>query len=138
MTDEQRQIGARIAEARRQVGLTQRELADRLGVTTRSVQNYESGAVVPYRHLRRIETLAHKRLGWILAGDGSGSELAPTIERLERNMERHLVLLQEHLETLRRETVRLREQRAFFNAARGYRGGDVEADAPPDGERGYA
>lgn len=132
MTDERRQIGARIAEARRQAGLTQRELAERLGVTPRSIQNYESGAVVPYKHLRRIETLAHKRVGWILAGDGSESPLAETIDRLEGAMERHLTVLQEHLETLRREVTRLREQREYREAGR--RATRARA-APPGGER---
>jgi transcriptional regulator with XRE-family HTH domain len=37
MTDDERRIGERIAAARREAGLTQRELAGRLGVTTRSI-----------------------------------------------------------------------------------------------------
>ena len=111
MTDEQRQIGERIAAARRAAGLTQRELAERLGVTTRSIQNYESGAVVPYKHLRRIEVLAHKRVGWILAGDPTEDSVAETIARLEDVLHRHHALLQEHLETLHRQTDQLREQR---------------------------
>ena len=119
MIEEQREIGARIAAARHEAGLSQRELAERLGVTTRSVQNYESGAVIPYRHLRRIETLAHKRIGWILAGDASDSDLARTLERLEASIDRHFVLLQEQLEMLRRETDHLRDQREAAGRRRG-------------------
>jgi len=118
VTDEQRQIGARIAAARREAGLTQRELADRLGVTTRSIQNYEAGAVTPYRHLRRIETLARKRVGWILSGDPSGDSMADTIARLEATMERHYALLQEQLDRLRNETVHLRELRELSEVRR--------------------
>lgn len=114
--DELREIGSRIAVARREAGLTQRQLADKLGVTTRSIQNYESGTIVPYKHLRRIEVLAHKRIGWILAGEGTSESIAATIERLETALERHQAMLREHLETLRRETLVMRQR---LDATRG-------------------
>ena len=128
MTDEQRQIGARIAAARREAGLTQRELAERLGVTTRSIQNYESGAVIPYKHLRRIETMGHKNVGWILAGDPPEDSIAATIVRLHEAMERHYALLQEHLETLRRQTEHLREQRDMARVHRRAAAGEAPGE----------
>lgn len=116
-------MGARIAAARREAGLTQRELAKRLGVTPRSIQNYESGAIVPYKHLRRIEVLAHKRVGWILGGAGGDDDMTATLRRLEEALERHHVLLQEHLETMRRQTELLRRQREASSRRRaGVRG----------------
>jgi transcriptional regulator with XRE-family HTH domain len=121
MDDERRAIGGRIAIARRAAGLTQRELARRLGVTPRSIQNYESGAIVPYKHLRRIEVLAHKRIGWILAGDDGDDDMAQTLGRLENALDRHHALLQEHIETIRRQTELLRRQR---EAASRRRSGD--------------
>lgn len=51
---ELQELGWRIARARGAAGLTQQQLADELGVTRRSVQGYESGAVAPYRHLARL------------------------------------------------------------------------------------
>lgn len=51
---ELQQLGRRIAQARAAANLTQQELADELGVTRRSVQGYEAGAVAPYRHLERL------------------------------------------------------------------------------------
>lgn len=48
------ELGRRIAQARAAAQLTQQELADELGVTRRSVQGYEAGAVAPYRHLERL------------------------------------------------------------------------------------
>lgn len=51
---ELRELGRKIARARTSARLTQQELADRLGVTRRSVQGYEAGAVAPYRHLDRM------------------------------------------------------------------------------------
>ena len=69
LLEEKTRVGRRVAEARRRAGLTQRELADGLGVTVRSVQLYESGSVIPYKHLRRIELLTQTRPGWILGED---------------------------------------------------------------------
>jgi DNA-binding XRE family transcriptional regulator len=51
---ELQELGRRIARARATARLTQEELAERLGVTRRSVQGYEAGAVAPYRHLERL------------------------------------------------------------------------------------
>jgi transcriptional regulator with XRE-family HTH domain len=116
--DEQRQVGARIAESRRLGGLTQRELADRLGVTVRTIQNYEAGVAVPYRHLRTIESLGHKRPGWILDG-GDDGDFVTTIASLHDAMERHHALMQRHLEEMRKHTDRLREQRRASAMRRG-------------------
>jgi DNA-binding XRE family transcriptional regulator len=51
---ELQELGRRIAQARAAAQLTQQDLADELGVTRRSVQGYEAGAVAPYRHLERL------------------------------------------------------------------------------------
>jgi transcriptional regulator with XRE-family HTH domain len=117
-TDEERQIGGRIAAARHEAGLTQRELAERLGVTTRSIQNYESGAVIPYRHLRRIEMLAQKRTGWLLSGEGRDEPITTTVRRLEEALERHHELLRDHLEAMRRQVEMLKELRQAADGRR--------------------
>ena len=44
---DQKKIGAFIAECRKREKLTQRELAEKLGVTDRSVSNWENGACLP-------------------------------------------------------------------------------------------
>jgi len=108
--DERRAIGTRIAEARRHAGLTQRALADQLGVTVRTVQNYEAGVAVPYRHLRAIEGLGQKRPNWILDG-GDDVGLLATVTSLHVAMQRHQELMRNHLQEMRRHTTRLREQR---------------------------
>jgi len=131
--DERNAIGRRIAEARRGGGLTQRELADRLGVTVRTVQNYEAGVAVPYRHLRSIESVGHKRPGWILQG-GEDQGLDVTISSLHQAMERHQALMQRHLEEMRRHTARLREQRQARSGRR-VGGGADSAGAVDDAPR---
>lgn len=112
--DERKRVGARIAQARRESGLTQRELAHELGVTTRSLQNYEAGAIVPWRHLRRIETVTHKRTGWLLDdGSGPGNAVSPhAISELLEAMEEHQALLREQLRLLRENTTELTQRRA--------------------------
>jgi transcriptional regulator with XRE-family HTH domain len=111
-------IGARILEARRESGLTQRELADKLGITARSVQNYEAGKIVPWRHLSHIETITRKRPGWLLRDDDGAGALDTTISQLLSAMQQHHDLLREHVEVLRQNTDRLREQRAALQTSR--------------------
>ena len=60
------EIGRRIAQARRQAGLTQEQLASRLGVTKRSLQGYEAGTVAPYRHLRALAGVLGRERAWFL------------------------------------------------------------------------
>ena len=64
------ELGVRLKEARREAGgISQSELAELLGVTKRSVQLYESGKVVPYRHLRELEEILGRPVAWFLYGD---------------------------------------------------------------------
>ena len=108
--EERQQIGRRVADARRAAGLTQRELADALGVTTRSVQHYESGTVVPFKHMRRLERVTMTRPGWIL-GDTDSPELQDSLDGLQAAIRRHQSLMADHLEEMRRHTERLRALR---------------------------
>ena len=50
---DQKKIGAFIAECRKKKKLTQRELAEKLGVTDRSVSNWENGVCLPDAGLYR-------------------------------------------------------------------------------------
>ena len=102
-SDRQR-IGSRIRQARQEAGLTQQELAGLLGITTRSIQNYESGAIVPYRHLGHIELIASKRAGWLLREDGNGDGQERTLSDLIDAMERHQTLFGAHLQLLLQNT----------------------------------
>lgn len=70
-----RELGARIAAARNEAGLTQQELADGIGVTRRSVQGYEGGRVAPYRHLARIAEVVDRPREWFL-GEEPGISLS--------------------------------------------------------------
>ena len=66
---DQAAVGRRIAQARKEAGITtQEELGDLLGVSRRSIQFYEEGKTVPYRHFRTLEALTGKGIGWFLYG----------------------------------------------------------------------
>ena len=79
-----REIGKRIKLARQEAGgMTQRELADLLGVTERSVAAYESGAVVPYRFLRKLEENLAKPAAWILYGEAADPPAGEIIAKLD-------------------------------------------------------
>ena len=80
---EPQDIGARIATARKEAGLTQEDLADLVGVSTRSLQGYESGEVVPYRHIGKISETLQRPAAWFLHGEAAEDE-ATNAERLGR------------------------------------------------------
>ena len=52
-----REVGARIAAMRRERGFTQEELAALAPFSKRSLQDYEAGISLPYRHLRDLSSL---------------------------------------------------------------------------------
>jgi transcriptional regulator with XRE-family HTH domain len=90
-------IGPRIAQARREAGMTQAQLADELGVTTRSLQGYEAGKVIPYRHLHRLAEATGRTREWFLRGDSEaevtalgevGERLVALVEQIAAEAER--------------------------------------------------
>jgi len=95
------EIGSRIAQARKETGgMTQRELAELIGVTERSIAAYEAGDVVPYRFLRDLERVLGVEAAWLLHGD----EVMKTAE--SRQLDEMLVMLRElrtEVDALRRE-----------------------------------
>jgi PAS domain S-box-containing protein len=61
-------IGRRIASARKAAGITQGALAQRLGVSVRSVQGYEAGATSARRRLNEIAEVLNVGVDWLVAG----------------------------------------------------------------------
>lgn len=63
-------IGLRIRQARDEAGMTQEELADvARGFSKRSLQDYEAGVTIPYKHMQEIAAITGKEVEWILHGD---------------------------------------------------------------------
>lgn len=75
-------IGRRIALARKEAGMTQEDVADVATFSKRSLQDYESGVTLPYKHLRELGALLGRPTEWFLHGE---PEFDPSQEeRLER------------------------------------------------------
>jgi transcriptional regulator with XRE-family HTH domain len=82
-------IGRRLAQARKEAGFTQEQLAELVGVTPRSIQGYEAGKVVPYRHLKRLEEVTGKPPSWLLRNEKEPGVLSAEVaERLVSLVER--------------------------------------------------
>jgi PAS domain S-box-containing protein len=93
-------IGRRIAQARKAAGLTQEELAVRVGVTRRSIQGYEAGSVSPYRHLDQLAEAVQRSQGWLLSDSHTGGR---TLELpAELKAELRTLIREELASTLRR------------------------------------
>lgn len=98
-----REIGERIALARKEAdGMTQRELADLIGVTERSVAAYEAGDVIPYRFMRQLEQLLNRPASWLLYGE-HGQTSDEAIAKLQRQQDEMSKQLAELLELMRQK-----------------------------------
>ena len=89
LSDYSAEVGARIVDARKEMGLTQEELAELAGVSQRSMQAYETGEVIPYRKMREIAQVLQVSPTWILHGeeeeaDGEVLELQRQVENLSK------------------------------------------------------
>ena len=90
---EAEEIGARIALARNERGMTQEELAGAATFSKRSLQDYETGVTIPYKHLRELSSLLGREVEWFLRGEteidvdrltGLEAQLREALERLQR------------------------------------------------------
>jgi transcriptional regulator with XRE-family HTH domain len=65
-------LGDRLAKAREHAGLTQEEMAERMGVSHSSIAKYENDAAQPRRFLTRMEqwaAICGVELNWLLGID---------------------------------------------------------------------
>lgn len=87
-------IGARIARARDEAGLTQEQVADVATFSKRSLQDYEAGVRVPWKHMREIAAILDRRVEWFLHGESEQldderlsrleAQVDETVDRLRR------------------------------------------------------
>ena len=84
-----KEVGRRITQARRELGITQVEFAKKVGASQRSAQAWETGEVVPYRWMKKISRVLKREPEWILHGDDEVSQLA----RIELKLDEIIGLL---------------------------------------------
>ena len=108
-----RDVGQRIARARYEAGwMTQKTLAELLCVCKRSVQAYEAGKTIPYRHLDRLGQIFERPSSWFLYGDQS-TEASPASDDRDGEIVRRLEAQTRVLKAL---TVQVREVRRTLTA----------------------
>ena len=73
-SEEKREIGRRVAAARRRVGMTQAQLAGKLGISVKTVQTWERGLANPYRRVQALESALDLRPGSLLTIEGHGTQ----------------------------------------------------------------
>jgi len=78
------EVGRRIVQARKELNMTQVELAHKIGVSQRSAQAYENGEVIPYRQMKSLSKALKRPQEWILHGDPQDGEVSSEdLRRLE-------------------------------------------------------
>ena len=103
---EPEEIGDRIKQARERAGLRQEDLADLIGMSTRQVQNYESGDSKQYAKLRAIAGATGSTVEWLLgtANDGEDAETtAAQLADLRQSLDRIEEMLRLRLDVPRDE-----------------------------------
>lgn len=101
---EAKAIGARIAQARNEAGLTQEQLADiAVGFSKRSLQDYEGGVTIPYKHMQEIAKITQKETEWLLHGD---PEPLPAADASAESVLDRLGALEERLEQMDQATAK--------------------------------
>lgn len=63
-------FGSRVSEARKSFGFTQKDLAQKIGVTANSIQNYEKGQVPSGDIVVRLAKEFNCSTDWLLTGEG--------------------------------------------------------------------
>ena len=90
---EAKAIGARIALARKEAGMTQEDVGDLASFSKRSLQDYETGVTIPYKHLRELSGLLDRPVEWYLHGEPSEEAtaealFAPRLDDIEEKLDR--------------------------------------------------
>lgn len=85
-TEQSVAIGRRIAEARQRQGMSQEELGDVVRVATRTVQLWEYGEHIPYKHMRRLEEVLEVAAGWLLHGEAANVAQGDQLEEMNKRL----------------------------------------------------
>jgi transcriptional regulator with XRE-family HTH domain len=95
MQFEAKEIGARIAKARKEAGLSQEELAEMAPFSKRSLQDYEGGVTIPYRHLQFLGRILGREIDWFLHGTeetNDGPDLSEINAKLDQLLEERVAI----------------------------------------------
>lgn len=78
-SDEQATFGDRLSAARDKAGMTQKDLAKRMGIKLGTLRNWEDDLAEPRANkLSMVSGLLGVRMSWLLTGEGEG--IAPPLD----------------------------------------------------------
>ena len=99
-----------VKKLREKCGLTQQDLAEKCGVTLRTVQNWEKGKTIPESALRLLQTIgnngetissfASDNAVSVAAGRGSNVNVGTETERFISAIERQQEIMSRHLDEI--------------------------------------
>jgi transcriptional regulator with XRE-family HTH domain len=81
---EPRVVGTRIAAARRNLGLSQKRFAERLGIPLWALDRIETGDADPREHLTKIANVTGRPPAWFGGEESAGALAAPVVNRPTR------------------------------------------------------
>lgn len=101
-------FGDRVAAAREQTGISQKELARRLGVRVSTIRHWEEDTREPRaNHLSMMAGLLNVSMMWLINGEGVGAE-APDDDNSDADVRQILIALRE----MRADMIKRAEQMA--------------------------
>lgn len=81
------EVGDRIVRARKEINLTQVELAELVGASQRAMQGYENGERIPWRLMPDIARVVNKDMAWLLHGDRAMIGQDGQLARIEASLD---------------------------------------------------
>lgn len=94
VTPDESTVGGRIVAARLEMGMKQRELAELIQVSERSMQAYESDEVVPYLKIVELSEILNKSPAYLLHGEKArvapNENLRPILEEIRDLLKQQL------------------------------------------------
>jgi transcriptional regulator with XRE-family HTH domain len=85
-------VAVRLRACRAALGLTQREVAERIGVTRRSVWGWENGLAMPRESLPALAELYGRSVAWLLTGFDEADVDAVVQLRIEHDALQEMVV----------------------------------------------
>ncbi|RVV98407.1 XRE family transcriptional regulator [Mesobaculum littorinae] len=117
-SDENATFGDRLADAREAVGMSQEDLARRLGIKLRTLQGWEQDLAEPRANrLQMLSGLLNVSLRWLLTGEGEGLEKPSDAAPLPEDMARLLGELRQMRADLARTSDRIGHMEKRLRAA---------------------
>lgn len=79
-------VGERIALSRHEVAMTQKELAEKVGVSERSVQDWEQGRTMPLNWMDELAALFGVSKSWLYYGTEVSPDVVKEIQALRQEL----------------------------------------------------